>query len=55
MTIEFNKQLVGGNMDLEKKYYDADRNECNILEFVKKDPEWAANIIQYYDNTMIII
>ena len=36
-------------MDLEKKYHDADGNDCNILELVKKEPEWAANIIQYYE------
>ena len=36
-------------MDLEKKYYDSDGNECNILELVKKEPEWAANVLQYHE------
>ena len=36
-------------MDLDKKYKDIDGNECNILEAVKRSPEWAANIIQYYE------
>jgi len=33
-------------MNLEKKYYDEDENEINILQLVKKSPEWAANRIQ---------
>ena len=37
-------------MDLEKKYKTVDDIECNIIQLVKIDPEWAANIIQYYEN-----
>lgn len=33
-------------MNLNKTYYDADGNEVNILQLVKKEPEWAANVIQ---------
>jgi len=33
-------------MDLEKIYHDVEGNECNILQLVKKEPEWAANRIQ---------
>lgn len=33
-------------MNLEKIYYDADGKKCNILELIKKEPEWAANRIQ---------
>ena len=37
---------LGGKMDLDKKYYDCDGKECNILQLVKNNPEWAANVIQ---------
>jgi ribosomal protein S27AE len=33
-------------MNLRKEYYDIDGNACNILQLVKRDPEWAANRIQ---------
>lgn len=33
-------------MDLDKRYYDLDGNEVNILQLVKMYPEWAANRIQ---------
>lgn len=36
-------------MDLEKIYHDVDGNELNILQLVKKDPEWAANVLQNYE------
>jgi len=36
-------------MDLEKIYHDVDGNKCNILQMVKREPEWAANIIQHYE------
>lgn len=39
-------------MDLEKKYTNIDGVECNILTLVKQDPEWAANMIQYYEKTV---
>ena len=37
-------------MDLRKIYYDIDGNECNILEAIKKSPEWAAERIQVGEN-----
>ena len=33
-------------MDLEKKYTTSEGIECNILQMVKMEPEWAANRIQ---------
>ena len=33
-------------MDLTKKYHDSDGFERNILQMVKIEPEWAANVIQ---------
>lgn len=39
-------------MDLEKIYHDVDGNECNILQLVKKEPEWAANRIQEGENNI---
>ncbi len=39
-------------MDLTKVYHDADLNECNILELVKKEPKWAAEIIQEYERRL---
>lgn len=33
-------------MDLKKVYRDAEGNECNVLELVKREPEWAANALQ---------
>lgn len=39
-------------MDLEKPYHDADLKECNILELVKKDPEWGAEKIQDYEKRL---
>jgi len=36
-------------MNLEKVYHDVDGNELNILQLVKKDPEWAANVLQHYE------
>lgn len=33
-------------MNLERIYIDQDGNECNILQMVKRCPEWAANRIQ---------
>jgi len=32
-------------MDLNKEYY-SDGIKCNILEMVKREPEWAANRLQ---------
>ncbi len=32
-------------MDLDKEYY-SDGIKCNILEMVKREPEWAANRLQ---------
>ena len=33
-------------MNLEKTYYDSDGYPGNILQIVKREPEWAANRIQ---------
>ena len=33
-------------MDLKKIYYDSYARKCNILQLVKKEPEWAADRIQ---------
>ena len=33
-------------MDLKKVYHDSDGNECNIFQMVRREPEWAANILQ---------
>lgn len=33
-------------MDLTKTYYDSDDEPRNILQMVKREPEWAANRIQ---------
>ena len=40
-------------MDLKRIYHDSDGNECNILQLVKSEPEWAANIIQYLEKQII--
>jgi len=37
-------------MNLEKEYRDVDGESCNILQLVKEAPEWAANIIQHYED-----
>lgn len=33
-------------MDLTKRYQDSNDNPCDILQMVKREPEWAANRIQ---------
>lgn len=33
-------------MDLSKKYRDTNDNDCNILQMIEREPEWAANRIQ---------
>lgn len=33
-------------MDLTKLYWDSNGDECNILEMIKREPEWAANRLQ---------
>jgi hypothetical protein len=33
-------------MNLDKIYYTAEGEECNILKLVKLEPDWAANRIQ---------
>ena len=33
-------------MDLDKRYKTVEGIECNILQLVKMEPEWAANRIQ---------
>ena len=42
-------------MDLEKIYHDLDGNVCNILQLVKKEPEWAANRIQEGEKAIKIL
>ena len=36
-------------MDLTKIYHDSDGNKRNILQMVKYEPEWAANVIQTHE------
>ena len=36
-------------MNTAKIYHDGDGNECSIYQAVKREPEWAANIIQDYE------
>jgi outer membrane lipopolysaccharide assembly protein LptE/RlpB len=38
--------MEGGVMDLEKKYYPLEGGPVNILQAVKREPEWAAIRIQ---------
>ena len=33
-------------MDLEKIYIDSNGKECSILKMLKREPIWAANILQ---------
>ena len=33
-------------MDLKKVYQDLSGSECNIMQMIKREPEWAANILQ---------
>jgi hypothetical protein len=33
-------------MDLLKRYEDSNGNQCNILQMINREPEWAANRIQ---------
>lgn len=40
-------------MDLKKKYYTQEGIECNILQLVKMEPEWAAERIQATENRWI--
>lgn len=35
-------------MDLGRVYFDTAGNECNILQLIKNEPEWAANVIQAF-------
>ena len=42
-------------MDLKKIYYTADGKKCNILQLVNIEPEWAANIIQKYEEKIKIL
>jgi hypothetical protein len=48
IKIEQNMSVsIGGRlMDLTKIYFDAEGNERNILEMVRREPNWAANRIQ---------
>jgi len=37
-------------MNLEKEYRNVDGEPRNILQLVKEEPGWAANVIQYYED-----
>ena len=37
---------MGELMNLDKVYYDIYENPCNIMDMVRRCPEWAANRIQ---------
>jgi hypothetical protein len=37
-------------MNTAKKYKDVEGNEYSIKEMIKREPEWAANIIQFYED-----
>ena len=39
-------------MNLEKKYKTQEGVECDILQLVKMEPEWAANMIQHYEEKL---
>ena len=38
-------------MNTAKKYHDSEGNVCSIWEAVRREPDWAANIIQGYEKT----
>ena len=40
----------GKTMDLTKRYETSFGVKCDILQLVRIEPEWAANIIQMYEN-----
>jgi hypothetical protein len=42
-------------MDLENRYKAQDGMKCNILQLIKLEPEWAADIIQYYEKQLAIL
>ena len=42
-------------MDLGKLYYDMDGNATNILDMVKRYPEWAANRIQEGEKALMAL
>ena len=42
-------------MDLDKIYHDIEGKECNILQLIKREPEWAANIIQEYEKNQLAV
>lgn len=42
-------------MDLENRYKTQDGMKCNILQLIKLEPEWAANIIQHYEKQLAVI
>ena len=37
-------------MDTSKIYHDSEDNECTIWQMIKREPEWAANVIQGYED-----
>jgi hypothetical protein len=40
-------------MDLDKRYSNIRGKKCDILTLVKEEPEWAANIIQWYEKKVL--
>jgi hypothetical protein len=36
-------------MNTAKVYKDIEGNDCTIHQMIKREPDWAANIIQYYE------
>ena len=39
-------------MDLKRLYYDTHGNQCNIMKLINREPEWAANMIQHYEEVI---
>jgi hypothetical protein len=37
-------------MDTARIYHDSEDNECTIWQMIKHEPEWAANVIQGYED-----
>jgi hypothetical protein len=42
-------------MNLDKIYHDSDGEKCNILQMLKREPEWAANMLQRGEIAMEVI
>jgi hypothetical protein len=42
-------------MDLNKTYHDSNGDECNILQMLNREPEWAANILQMGEKAIEVV